>query len=39
VAYRVHSWIFFRPVSPSFCIFSSDGMTVPRSWKMIDEEM
>ena len=31
VAYRVHSWIFLRPVSPSFCSFSKDGSTVVRS--------
>jgi hypothetical protein len=39
VAYRVHSWIFLRPVSPSFWSFSSDGTTVARSWKMIEAEM
>ena len=39
VAYRVHSWMRLRPVSPSFCIFSNDGTTVPSSWKMIEAEM
>ena len=37
--YRVHSRIFFRPDSPSFCIYSSEGTTVPNSWKIIEAEM
>ena len=39
VAYRVYSLIRFRPLSPSFIIASSDGTTLPRSWKMIEAEM
>ena len=35
---RPDTWIFRRPVSPSFCIFSSEGITVPRSWKMIEAD-
>ena len=39
VAYRVYSLMRFRPLSPSFIMASSEGTTLPRSWKMIEAEM
>ena len=39
VKYRVHCVILRRPSSPSFCSFSSVGMTTVSSCRMIDAVM
>ncbi len=39
VAYLVYSLMRFRPLSPSFIMASSEGTTLPRSWKMIEAEI
>ena len=36
---RVYWLIFFRPLSPSACIFCTAGTAMPNNWMIIDAEM